>query len=91
MAWLMPSNMIINTTSVVGYNNKLKQAVSGAKLGVNNEMNTETKKIGAAADGWRPIKSKPTKQPPIKPDSQSRNGGTEPKTGKKIAEASALR
>jgi len=29
MAWLMPANMIINTTSVVGYNNKLKQGVPG--------------------------------------------------------------
>jgi len=38
MAWLMPANMIINTASVVGYNNKLKQAVSGTKLGVNNEL-----------------------------------------------------
>ena len=28
MAWLMLANMIINTASVVGYNNKLKQAVS---------------------------------------------------------------
>ena len=44
MPWLMPANMIINTASVVGYNNKLKQAVSGTKLGLNNELNTETKK-----------------------------------------------
>jgi len=51
MAWLIPANMIINTTSVVGYNNKLKQAVSGTKLGVNNALNTD-KKIGAASDGW---------------------------------------
>ena len=41
MAWLM---LIINTASVVGYNNKLKQAVSGTKLGLNNELNTETEK-----------------------------------------------
>jgi len=44
MAWLMAANMIINTASVVGYNNKLKQVVSGSKLGVNNELNTDTKK-----------------------------------------------
>ena len=43
MAWLMPTNMIINTASVVAYN-KLKQAVSGTKLGVNNMLNTVTKK-----------------------------------------------
>jgi len=46
MAWLMPAQMIINTASTVGYNNKLKQAVSGMKLGVNNEVNPETKKAG---------------------------------------------
>jgi len=46
MAWLMPTQMIINTASTVGYNNKLKQAVSGMKLGVNNEVNPETKKAG---------------------------------------------
>ena len=44
MAWLMPANMTINMASVVGYNNKLKQAVPGTKLGVNNQVNTETKK-----------------------------------------------
>ena len=86
MAWLMPANMIINTASVVGYNNKLKQAVSGMKLGLNNELNTETKKIGPAADGGRPLKSEPTKQPPLKPDPQSCNGHTKPET----AEESAL-
>jgi len=43
-AWLMPARMIINTESTVGYNNKLEQAVSGMKLGVNNEVNPDTKK-----------------------------------------------
>jgi len=43
MAWLIAANMIVNTASVVGYNNKLKQAVFGTKLGVNNELNTDTK------------------------------------------------
>jgi len=38
-AWLMPARMMINTESTVGYNNKLKQAVSGMKLGINNEVN----------------------------------------------------
>ena len=45
-AWLMPARMIINTESTVGYNNKLKQAVAGMKLGVNNEVNPSTKKSG---------------------------------------------
>jgi len=43
-AWLMPAQMIINTQSTVGYNNKLKQAFSGMKLGVNKEVNPDTKK-----------------------------------------------
>ena len=42
-AWLMPAKMVINTESTVGYN-RLKQAVRGLKLGVNNEVNPDTKK-----------------------------------------------
>ena len=44
--WLMPSRMVINTASKVGYNNQLKQANTKMKLGVNNNVNTETKKVG---------------------------------------------
>ena len=36
--WLVPSRMIINTESTMGYNNQLKQATQGMKLGVNNEF-----------------------------------------------------
>ena len=43
-AWLMPARMVINTQSTIGYNNQLKQALPGMKLGVNNEVNTSTKK-----------------------------------------------
>ena len=43
-AWLMPARMIINTENTVGYNNKLKQAAPGMKLGVNNDVNPGTKK-----------------------------------------------
>ena len=43
MAWLMPASMIIDTESTVGYNNKLKQAIQGLKLGVNNGVNPGTK------------------------------------------------
>ena len=45
-AWLMPAEMIINTESTTGYDNKLKQAIPGMKLGVNNEVNPGTKKVG---------------------------------------------
>ena len=44
-AWLMPAKMIINTESTVGYNNQLKQAVPGMKLGVNNDINRLSSKI----------------------------------------------
>ena len=43
-AWLMPGRMLINTESAVGYNNQLKKAGAGMKLGINNEVNTSTKK-----------------------------------------------
>ena len=42
-AWLMPGHMVINTKSVVGYNNQLKQAVEGMKLGINNNVNKDKK------------------------------------------------
>ena len=51
--WLMPSRMVINTASTVGYNNQLKQATTNMKLGVNNNVNTETKKSGPAPYGRR--------------------------------------
>ena len=43
-AWLMPARMVINTGSIVGYNNALKQAKAGMKLGINNDVNLGTKK-----------------------------------------------
>ena len=42
--WLMPARMIINTESTVGYNNKLRQASAGMKLGINDDINSGTKK-----------------------------------------------
>ena len=43
-AWLMPARMINNTQSRVGYNNKLKKESAGMKLGINNDVNSGTKK-----------------------------------------------
>ena len=68
-AWLMPARMVINMESVTGYNNQLKQAVPGMKLGVNDKVN----KSSAKADGRRANKDKPTKQPPLKPNTQGSN------------------
>ena len=42
--WLMPSCMVINTESIVGYNNMLMIAKPGMKLGVNNDVNRNTQK-----------------------------------------------
>ena len=51
--WLMPSHMIINTESVVGYNYKLMVATEDMKLGVSNDVNQETKKNLSKVHGWR--------------------------------------
>ena len=37
--WLLPSKMVVNTESIVGYNNKLKKATSFMKIGVNSDLN----------------------------------------------------
>ena len=37
--WLFPSKMVVNTESVVGYNNKLKKATSFMKIGINSDLN----------------------------------------------------
>ena len=41
---LMPSRMIINTESIVGYNNNLARVTDDIKLGVNNNVNQGTHK-----------------------------------------------
>ena len=37
--WLLPSKMVVNTESVVGYNNKLKKATTFMKIGINSDLN----------------------------------------------------
>ena len=37
--WLLPSKMVVNTESVVGYNNKLKKATTFMSIGVNSDLN----------------------------------------------------
>ena len=41
--WLMPSRMVINTESLIGYNNMLVIANETMKVGVNNDVNRNTK------------------------------------------------
>ena len=66
-AWLMPARMIINTESTVGYNNKLMQAKAGMKLGINNEVNSGTKKAGLQLMDGRPSKINPPNSHPSNP------------------------
>ena len=66
-AWLMPARMIINTESIVGYNNKLMQATAGMKLGVNNDVNLGTKKAALQLMDRGPSKINPPNSLPSNP------------------------
>ena len=44
--WLMPSKMVINTESTIGYNNRLKRVEPSMKLGVNSDVNVKSKPVG---------------------------------------------
>ena len=54
--WLMPSRMVINTESIVGYNNMLMIAKPGMKLGINNDVNQERHKASLKLVAGGPIK-----------------------------------
>lgn len=49
----MPSNLVINTESTIGYNNSLKKAGDNMKMGVNNEINKDYKNVGAKIMGGK--------------------------------------
>ena len=66
-AWLMPARMIINTESTIGYNSKLKQASAGLKLGINNDVNSETKKSALQLMDGGPSKINPPNSHPSNP------------------------
>ena len=44
--WLMPSNLVINTESIVGYNNELQKASGDMQFGVNVGVNEKSKSVG---------------------------------------------
>ena len=44
--WLMPSRMVINTESTIGYNNRLKRVEPTMKLGVNSDVNSKSVSVG---------------------------------------------
>ena len=66
-AWLMPARMVINTGSIVGYNNALKQAKAGMKLGINNDVNLGTKKATLQLMDGGPSKINPPNSHPSNP------------------------
>ena len=56
---LLPARMIINTESIVGYNNNLRRATDDMKLGVNNQVNQGTKKASLKLMAGGPSKVNP--------------------------------
>ena len=44
--WLVPSNLVINTESIVGYNNELQKATDGMQFGVNVGVSEKSKSVG---------------------------------------------
>ena len=66
-AWLMPARMVINMGTVTGYNNQLKQAVPGMKLGVNDKVNKSTKKAALKPMAGGPTKINPPNSHPSNP------------------------
>ena len=66
-SWLMPSHMVINTESTIGYNNQLKQATPDMKLSVNNDINLGTKKASLKLMDGGPSKINPPNSHPSNP------------------------
>ena len=64
---LLPSRMIINTESIVGYNNNLRRATDDMKLGVNNQNNQGTKKASLKLMAGGPSKVNPPNSHPANP------------------------
>ena len=64
---LLPSRMIINTESIVGYNNNLRRATDDMKLGVNNHVNQGTKKASLRLMAGGPSKVNPPNSHPANP------------------------
>ena len=63
----MPARMVINTESIVGYNNALKQAKAGMKLSINNDVNLGTKKAALQLMDGGPSKINPPNSHPSNP------------------------
>ena len=64
---LLPARTIINTESIVGYNNNLRRATADMKLGVNNQVNQDTKKASLKLMSGGPSKVNPPNSHPSNP------------------------
>ena len=54
--WLLPSRMVINTESKIGYNNELRRASPHMRLGVNDNVNVDIKQIGISKHNLSQVK-----------------------------------
>ena len=72
--------MVINTSSIVGYNNALKQAKAGMKLGINNDVNVGTKKAALQLMDGGPSKINPPNSHPSNPIHKAAMAAQNPKT-----------
>ena len=75
----MPARMVINTGSIVGYNNALKQAKAGMKLGINNDVNLGTKKAALQLMDGGPSKINPPNSHPSNPIHKAAMAAQSPK------------
>ena len=85
-AWLVPARMILNTESIVGYNNKLKQAKAGMALGVNNSVNLETKKSALQLIDGGPSKINPPNSHPSNPIHKAAMAAQSPRPKETVSE-----
>ena len=79
----MPARMIINTGSTIGYNNKLMQAKAAMKLGINNDVNSDTKKSALRLMDGGPSKINPPNSHPSNPIHKAAMAAQSPRSNDK--------
>ena len=86
--WLLPSKMVVNTESVVGYNNKLKKATTFMRIGINSDLNIPVRrsalkhnlgsravKLPHSGGETRVVKSKTKEKQVVKSETSDREFG----------------
>ena len=74
--WLLPSKMVVNTESVVGYNNKLKKATTFMRIGVNSDLNIPVRRSTQKHN----LGSRAVKLPHSGVETQDSGAGAKPST-----------